>query len=248
MGFKVGRNDRISISDIKDTSVKKTKEEKLKKYDTNADGILDAQESARYYADKKSGYQPSSIDQVLKLAGGKQHELKTMHQEEGNVIWGSVANWKGDFNIAGVGAGNVRAERRPWETVDNTALLVDCNLMEMSFVEKIESATLMIGPRGMASEPGSTLPETVAVPLNIATLPGYETWNRGGGHYWVPERKYLAAGLDTADLRNLAGDSGGLSFYIVLRTNDGATHFVNKDGKPYNNFDFDAAELAPRDT
>lgn len=248
MGFKVGRHDRVSISDIKDKSVNKAKEEKLKAYDTNADGILDAQESARYYAAKKSGYEPSSIDQVLKVAGGKQHELKTMHQEEGNVIWGSVANWKGNFNIPDVGAGNVRAERRPWETVDNTALLVDCNLIDLSFVEKIESATLMIGPRGMPSESGSTLAEAVAVPLNIATSPGHQEWNRGGGNYWVPDRKYLAAALDTGDLRQLAGDSGGLSFYIVLRTDDGATHYVNKDGKPYNNFDIDAAELKPSDT
>jgi len=248
MGFKVGRHDRVSISDIKDTSAKKVKEEKLKQFDSNADGVLDAQESARYYADKKGGYEPRSMDQVLKLAGGKQHELKTMHQEEGNVIWGSVANWKGDFNIPDVGAGNVRAERRSWEKHDNTALLIDCNLIDMAFIDKLDSATLMIGPRGMASESGSTLPEAVAVPLNIATAPGHQEWNRGGGHYWVPDKKYLAVNMDTEDMRKLAGDSGGLSFYIVLRTNDGATHYVNKDGKPYNNFDFDASELKPSDT
>jgi len=250
--FKVGQRSSVSISDIKD----KTKEAELKRFDSNNDGVLDAQEAARFYATKTLGDRPQNLDDALKLVGGRQHDVKTFHQEYWGTMISGVPQWKGDFNIPGLGAGNIRTGRssnqywgedygdpRNARQVDAYKFLVDCDLMDKGFVEKgINSATLVIGPRGFGKETGSELGEAVTVPLDITTQDGYMSYGRGGGGTFVPERKYLAAAVDVGDLKKLAGDSGGLSFFVRLETDDG-TKYVNKDGKPFNNFDVDAAEL-----
>jgi hypothetical protein len=249
MVFKVGRHTNLSISDIKDNSPTKTAEADVKKFDANKDGILDSGEAARYYADKSGGIAPRGIDDVFKLAGGRQHDVKVRHQEYWDVVNMGAGTWRGDFNIPGVGAGNVRTDRQAWNQTDRTNLLVDCDLVDAHFLEHdLGGATLVIGPRGFNPEAGSTLGENVTVPLHIATQPGYQTYNRGGGSSSVPEKKFLAVSMDTEDLRKLAGQSGGLSFYVKLETNDGRNFWINKDGRPFNNFDIDAADIKANNT
>jgi hypothetical protein len=249
--FKVGHRSAVSISDI----ANKAQEAELRRFDGNSDGVIDQEEAARFHAAKTLGERPDSIDAALKSVGGRQHEVKTYHQEYWGTMISGVPEWKGDFNIPGLGAGNIctgRSTNSYWgdlgdprnRQVDAYKFLVNCDLMDKGFVEQgIQSATLMIGPRGFGKEAGSELGEVVAVPLDIAAQDGYTAYQRGGGSTWVPERKYLAAAVDVGDLKKLAGDSGGLSFYVRLETNYG-TRYVNRDGKPYNNFDIDAAELA----
>ena len=247
MVFKVGRPTNLSISDIKDSSPTKTAEADVKKFDGNNDGVLDSAEAARYYADKSGGFAPRGIDDVFKLAGGKQHEVKVRHQEFWDVVNMGAGTWRGDFHVPGVGAGNVRTDRQSWNQTDRTNLLVDCDLMDAHFLEHdLGAATLVIGPRGFDPESGSSVGENVTVPLHIATQPGYQSYSRGGGSSWVPEKKYLAVSMDTGDLRNLAGQSGGLSFFIKLETNDGRNFWINKDGKAFNNFDIDGADVKAR--
>jgi hypothetical protein len=251
--FKVGQRTGVSIANIGDVS----KEGEVRRFDSNGDGILQADEAARLYAEKTLGNRPDNFDQVLKLVGGEQHKVKTYHQEYPMVMTMGAYTWKGDFNVPELGAGNIRTGRAKsayynydssggaprQREVDSYKFLVDCDLMDKSFLEKnLQSATLVIGPRGFNPESGSSLGESVSVPLDIATQDGYQSYSRGGGSSWVPERKYLAASVDTEDLRKLAGDSGGLSFYLRLETDKG-TRYVNKDGKAFNNFDVDASEL-----
>lgn len=239
MSFKVGHNKSMAIANVAD----KSKEAELKRHDVNNDGILNMEEASRYYASKTGGQAPRTIDDVFKLAGGRQHDIDKFHQDHYSTLYTHAPNWKGDFNVPGMGAGNVRTGRTSWGNQDRLQVLVDCDLMNRDFLEKnLSSATLMIGPKGFKPEQGSDLGEAVAVPMDIATRKGYQSWNRGGGSTFVPEKKHLAVSLETADLRKLAG-GGELSFYVRLETNDGKTHFINKDGQAFNNFGISAGDI-----
>ncbi|MFH1807698.1 MAG: hypothetical protein ABIJ09_03055 [Pseudomonadota bacterium] len=253
--FKVGQRSGVQISNIGDVS----KEKEAKRFDANNDGVLQAEEAARLYSEKTLGDRPANLDDALKVVGGRQHEVKTFHQEYPFLMTVGAYGWKGDFNVPGLGAGNVRTGRTKstysnydsasggsrQREVDSYKFLFDCDLMDKGFLEKnLQSATLVIGPKGFQPEAGSDLGEAVAIPLDVATQDGYQSYSRGGGSSHVPEKKYLAASVDTGDLRALAGDSGGLSFYLRLETDQG-TRYVNKDGKAFNNFEIDGSELRP---
>lgn len=249
--FKVGRPTGMMISNLGDVE----KEKEAKRFDRNHDGVLNVEEATRYYADQTGGTRPRNFDEVFNVSGGRQHEVRSVHQEPYALGW-SAHEWKGDFNVPGLGAGNIRTGRNKnmahyspttgeRSSVDAYSFLIDCNLMNMSTLENdLKSATLVIGPRGFDKEAGSDLGEAVAVPLDLATRDGYTSYNRGGGSSSVPEQKFLGASVSSKDLRKLAGDSGGLSFYIRLETENG-TRYVNKDGQAYKNFDVDSAELRP---
>ncbi len=241
MGFKVGQEKFIPISNAK----KIAKEAEMKKFDVNNDNLLDSAEAARYYADKTGGKAPTSTDAVYKLAGGRDHKINQFARDYYQTLYTYAPDAKGNFNIPGFGAGNIRTGRQLAE--NNTEaynFLIDCDLMDRNFLDNnLESATIVIGPKNFVKENGSQIDEMVTIPLNVATADGYQSFNRGGPGAWVPEKKFLAASVDVKSLRSLAGKSGGLSFYVRLQTNDGKTLWINKDGKAFNNFEIDAKEL-----
>ncbi|MBI5542481.1 MAG: hypothetical protein HY901_01220, partial [Deltaproteobacteria bacterium] len=157
------------------------------------------------------------------------------------TLYTYAPNWKGDFSVPGRGAGNVCIGREFSDNRDAINVLVNCNLMEKSFVENdIASATMVIGPKG--SNDPSAFSE---VPMSVATAPGYTSYSRGGGSYSVPEKKYLGACVDTNSLRGL-NNGQDLAFYMRLQTRDGQTLWVNKDGKAFKNFEINAADITPR--
>jgi hypothetical protein len=244
--FRVGQRNQVMIADAGNVN----KERDLKAFDDNRDGIIDATEGARLYNYSKPGERPESMDDVFALVGGRQHNVKNYYQNSDNM-WAN--GFKGNFEIPGLGAGNIQASRRnevfqyngPDNVVEADAysIVVDCDLIDKSFLENnLKNATLIIGPRGFTPDDGSEFGEAVAVPLDIATRDGYSVYNRGGGSNWVPDKKVLGAKIDVPGLRELMGDSGGLSFYIKLESDKG-THFINRDGKAFSNFDIDASEI-----
>jgi hypothetical protein len=234
--FKIGQPTHVSISNIND----KSKETELQRYDINKDGMLDVQEASRYHASKTRGEAPRGMEEVFDLAGGRQHDIKTYHNEYYNVLSTYAPNWKGDFHIPGYGAGNVRIGP---SYGDRMNVLVDCDLMNRDFLEKgITSASLVIGPKGFDKEQGSNVGEAVHVPLNIATRESYQSFSRGGGSHTVPEKKFLAATMDMQGMRDLANGKD-LNFYIRLETNDGKTLYVNKDGQAFKNFEIKNNEI-----
>lgn len=245
MGFKVGTEKFVSISNVKNQA----KEAELKKYDTNKDNLLDTAEQTRYYADKTvGGKTPSSPSQVYTKAGGREHKITQFARDYYQTLYTYAPDAKGNFSVPGFGAGNVRTGRQLAEKKNEAFnFLIDCDLMDKGFVENgIESATIVIGPKGFKPDAGSSIDEMTTIPLNTATADGYSTTDRGGGTHFVPDKKFLAASVDVKSLRSLAGSSGGLSFYVRLQTNDGKTLWMNKDGKPYSNFEIDANELKAR--
>jgi hypothetical protein len=248
MTFKVGKQEFVSISNLK----KKTKEAELKKYDANKDNLLDTKEAAKYYADKTGGKSLTSLEDVYKLAGGKQRDTKVVDRQF-PLTW--APDWRGDFNVPGVGAGNVRTNRmvdlpKPGNKVaESFNFVVDCNLMNRNFLENdIKSAHIVIAQKDFSPEKGSDIAEQITIPLNVATQDGYVSYDRGGGRHQVPEQKMLTASAELESLRKLAGKSGGLSFYVRIETNDGRTLWINRDGKPAKNFEITENELKARGT
>lgn len=249
--FRIMPRNSIPISDLKNSAM----EQLAKQYDAGNKGYLTTEEAFRLYAQKNSDAQPANLQQVVDFLGGPQHKVTQRHLDGYELLMSPAfaSNWKGDFNIPGLGAGNVRTGRdirpdyssgTPAPGQDQFMFLIDMNLVEQGRLERdLQGATLVVGPRGFKPEAGSNVPEFVEVPLALATQEGYKSYNRGGGASWVPERKYLAAAVDTNDLRALAGGPGSLEFYVRLNTNDGRTLYVNKDGKAFSNFEVTAEDL-----
>jgi len=244
MPFKVGQEQFIPISNVK----KHAKEAELKKYDVNNDNMLDSAEAAKYYADKTGGKVPATDDDVYNLAGGRQHKITQFSTDYYATLYTYAPDFKANFSIPGYGAGNVHTGRQLGaNNTDAFNFLVDCDLMDRNLIDNgLASATIVIGPKGFSPEKGSKIDEMATIPLNVASADGYQTFDRGGGSHWVPEKKYLAASVDVNDLRSLAGKSGGLSYYVRLQTTDGKTLWINPNGKAYNNFEIDASELKAR--
>ena len=242
--FKILPKTSIRIADLKD----KTKEQVASQYDVGGKGFLTTTEAYRLYANNNNDTLPSSLDQVVNFLGGAQHPIKvhSLDSDEVAALPWSVGDWKGDFNIGGFGAGNVRTGGvYNWQTPDaprSAGFLIDLNLVDITKVEiDIISATLVVGPTGFVPEAGSAVPEeAVELPLTLMTQEAQTSWTRAGPQQ-VPERKYLAASVDLVDLQALAGGAG-ISFYVRLETTSG-TKYINKDGQPGQNFDISPGEL-----
>jgi len=241
------RNDGINSFMISD--IKKDWEQDLKRIDSNNDGQINLTEARNLYAQNMNGREPQSLSDVIKLLGGTQHEVNIQHKSDWELLSMSAWDWKGDFHVDGLGAGNIRTGR-----ISDSCLnvLVDCNLMDSNMIEKrISHPMLIMAVKDFANEQGSNVGEAVAIPLTIAVEKGYsyQSYSRGGPSTTVnvPDKKYLTAGLEIADLRKLAesvdGTNKGLSFFISFEL-DGKTQYINKDGDPGKNFDLGSSEIA----
>ncbi|MBI4819318.1 MAG: hypothetical protein HY791_23805 [Deltaproteobacteria bacterium] len=256
---KVGPPNSFSISNIKSKKLEK----KAEALDVSGKGYLTFDELVALYQAEKGGALPN-LSQLAKFLGVPQHKLETEHLDGWEALSSQwfASNWKGDFHISGFSddpgyapAGNVRTGRQlgpQWSPdgtqndVDQYVFLVDFNFMDIKdFDGQIKNAVIVVGPRDFPAEDGSKYGEMVEVPLTIATQESYQSQGRYGPGDWVPEKKLLAAQVDVGDLRKLAGDTAGLSFFARLELNDGRTVHVNKDGKAFANFAVDKEELNP---
>ncbi len=245
------------------------KEKAAAAFDVEGKGYLTFDQLAAWYQAEHAGNLPSLQD-LARFLGKPQHELKAEHLNGWEIL---QSNWmagtfKGDFRIASFDlrqgyapAGNVRVGREigpQWDNqgqqhdVDQLVVLVDFNFIDKNdFDARIKNATLVVGPKGFAKEPGGMAGEAVEVQLTALSEP--ETWTvpvtrygPAGAPIRNPEKKLLAAQLDVADLRKLMGDAGGISFYARVETVDGKTHFINPEGHAYRNFEVTPEELAPQ--
>lgn len=242
--YRIMPKSSIRIADLKDPAM----EAVARQYDVGNKGYLTTNEAFALYADRNNDVQPGSIDEVLKFLGGPQHKMTVHHLDGYEVLsmpW-HAHDWKGDFNVPGLGAGNVRVGGYyNWERPNDprtAVILIDCNLMDIATLEReVVSATLVVGPKGFKPEAGSQLPEeAVEIPLTMATEDAHMSWTRSG-NTWVPEKKFLATAVAVEDLRALGG-AEGVEFYVRLETTRG-TKFVNKDGVPGQNFGMSDDEL-----
>ena len=161
------------------------------------------------------------------------------NQESYQILNNYTPNWKGDFNVPGYGAGNIETGRDFKNGHDAVDVLVNCNLMDKNFLDNnIASATMVVFPKDNDSLQAE-------IPLQVATQPGYTSYNRGGGSVSQPDKKFLGASIDTASLREFGGNQD-LAFYVRINTKDGQTLWINKDGKSYNNFPLPTDDLKPQ--
>ncbi|MEW5848658.1 MAG: hypothetical protein AB2A00_07575 [Myxococcota bacterium] len=249
--FKIMPRNTIPISDLKNPAM----EELAKQYDVGSKGYLTTEEAFRLYAAKNNDVQPTNIQDVLTFLGGAQHKMTVRHMDAWEVLGSPwlASNWKGDFSVKEFGAGNVRVgrdirpdytSRTPGAQIDQFVFLIDMNLVDQrKLTQDLANATVVVGPKGWKPEAGSSVAEAVEIPLALATQEGYQSYSRSGGGSWVPEKKFLAAAVDTEDLRALAGNEGELEFFVRLQTNEGRTLYINKDGQPMNNFHVSGSDL-----
>ena len=243
--FRISPTTTLRIADLKDQG----KEKLAKQFDAGNKGYLTTNEAYALYASQNQDKQPKSMDEVVSFLGGAQHPMTIHHlnHEEVMAMPFHLHDWKGDFHINGMCAGNAMVGGYyNWERPTDpkaAAFLFNMNLVDMNKLEHdLVSATLVVGPMGFKPESGSSLPEeAIEIPLTLATLEGHMRWERTGGGY-QPEQKFLAAAVDIDDLRDLGGNKDGVSMYVRLETTNGTT-FINRDGIPGQNFDISDGEL-----
>lgn len=252
------------IANIED----RAKEVRASKFDIENKGYLTFEQLAAWYQSENEGRLPSIHDLSVFL-GKPQHDLATEHLNGWEILQSRwlASTFKGDFRLQGFAqdpayapAGNVRIGREigpQWDErgqrdVDQVVFLVDFNLINRDdFDGRVTSATIVVGPRGFAPEEGARHGEAAEVQLTALSEDGYMTYpmsrfGPSGPPQWVPEKKLLAAQVDTGDLRKLMGDSGGLSFYVRLETNDNKTFYINPEGQAFRNFEISSDEVAPQ--
>jgi hypothetical protein len=206
-----------------------------KKYDTDKNGVLEGKEIAAAVA---HGLKIPK-DQVDVAAAQTVGAPVVYNQEASQILNTYAPNWKGDFNVPGRGAGNIHTGRDFKNGHDALDVVINCDLMEKGFLEgNVKKATLVVMPKGNDDLQAE-------IPLQVATAPGYTSYNRGGGNYSVPDKKFLAASIDTASLRDFGGNKD-LKFYVRIETKDNQTLWINKDGKAYSNFDISKDDLKPQ--
>lgn len=248
------------IPDISD----RAKEARAVVFDQGGKGYLTYDELIAWYQSENAGRLPTLRD-MGDFLGVQEHVLRTEHLAGWEALQSQwlATDWKGDFHVVGFTpdpsyrpAGNVRTGRHigtEWtpenveREVDRIVFLVDFDLIsKQDFDNRVRSAVLVIGPTEFPREyEGAPYGERVEVPLTLYSQDAYQTFNRFGPSGWVPEEKLMVAHVDTADLRKLAGESGGLSFYFRIETNDRRALYINKDGRIYSNFTLSPGELAP---
>jgi hypothetical protein len=257
--LRVTAPNTYSITDIADHD----KETRAAKYDIEGKGYLTFDQLVAWYQAENDGRFPN-LNELSEFIGKPQHEVKEKYLFSWQMLSASgiAGRWKGDFHIDGFGdaqsyrpAGNVRTGRfigPTWNAagmqrdVDQMVFLVDFNLIKKGDVDNaIKGATLVVGPKGFPKEyEGAPDGEKVELPMELYTQDGYMSYNRFGPSGWVPEKKVIAAQVDTSDLRNLGPE--GVSFYIRLELDDGRKVFINKDGVARRDFDISKDELKPQ--
>jgi hypothetical protein len=206
-------------------------------YDANNDGFLDVFDEAPSYVIAKTGQSPAApltADDVYQAAGGRQRNdapylIPAPAQE---VSPDEAAHWA-NFNIPGLGYGNVRYSRERTHGVpDISNLSINCDFIDKSVIENdVEDAYIVAARAGFRSEPGSQVPEQIAIPLRKWTRDAYVHERYGG----FPDKKYLQGLVPHETLRQIAGNDG-LDFYGVLKMRDGSTRYINKDGVAFRDF------------
>jgi hypothetical protein len=255
MTFKI--TDRaVFIGDIQNKSL----ETKLKAFDADGDDILSGKELCAFYdaqPDLEDRFELSdeakctaAIKDIYALAGGHQHRgraegLKVYEVSDfdalnlnGNVPSsdGTLNSANGAFSINGHSGMVFTQWKHSVSEVtgeDNVqSLFVSANFdgFEQDYFKDIESATLIMGPKGMGKEKDSMVAEKVGVQMKPAN---------------DDHRRRFVAAVNLKDANALRGDANSLSFYIRLE------HKKKRDEeKPvvdYVNLDYvaDGTQLGP---
>jgi hypothetical protein len=234
-------------------------------------GVLSLDEAVDLYRASLGTDIMPSVQELAQFLGAEQHEIDQAVLTSQRVLelaGGPYApNYKGEFRIEGFNdepgyrpAGHVTSGRREQliqvdgevRSVDMTTVLLNFDLIRFQDFERLESATLVVGPRGFPREPGASQGESDTVQLTAYSQPGrpgFPTNDRFGRPVNVqpiPELKFLAAAMETEDLRRLSEQFGsqGIEFYAELKFQGrDEPVFINLDGKVGRNFGISHQEL-----
>lgn len=251
MPFIIGKPTGVAVGNIKNV-------ERALVADTNRDGIVQESEAAEALA-RLTGDQKSKtpLADFIEKAGGERHDVRMYAVREQPWYMSYGMYHKGDFNVPELGGrfGNVATQHRmryispegntgPVEQVSVIRFGINCDGFPLSFFNQdVESAALILGPEGFPRLDDSVVAEAVDIPLDFTYEA--ETWRqqpRSGGWYSLPETKFMVAEVAREDLAKIAGDSGGVEFFVQIKLKDGRTVYINKDGQPGSNFALNADE------
>ncbi len=218
-------------------------QEKARRADVNQNGDIDTNEAAQAYARATGGEKLNDIDDVYKVLGGERHKLKTYLTQDDRYSYDGFA--KGNFNVKDLGAGHVETIHgyRSTDKVSTIRFTVDCDMFPANFMDMVESAQMVIGPKGFPVVEGGVHGDCVKVPLDKFSAPEVKgNYERSGTPYTLPAMKMLVTEVGRQGLAELAGTSGGCDFYIEVKLKDGRQVVFNKDGVGGRNFELKSSE------
>jgi hypothetical protein len=251
MPFKIGALTGVAVGDIKKVDL-------AIKADTNQDGVLQAEEAAVALAQLTGDQKTSSpLQDFVKLAGGTRHAMR-MYTVRANPDYMSCGMYaKGDFHSVELNGvyGNVstchfdksiytKGYDKPPKEVSILRFAVNCDGFPIDFFQNdIESAMLVLSPKGFPQIDKTSVAEAVNAPLDLLYEPSrWVQEPRSSTWHALPEAKFMAIDVAREDLAKLAGTSGGVEFYIQVKMKDGRTVSLNRDGVPGQNWELKSSE------
>ncbi|WP_133511847.1 hypothetical protein [Candidatus Thiosymbion oneisti] len=179
------------------SNVSPAKEALAKEYDQGNKGYLTADELAELYVRKvpeADGFVPEDLGDVLEFLGVQQKIRQDyVDSWEAMVSYQIYTNdWRGDFNITGIGAGHVKTGRRMIPN-DKELFLFDFVLDRIDkdyLLDNLNDARLVVGPKDFPAFPGNIEPEKrfLAMTFSPQTTVRIQP-PRFSSHYWnnLPE-------------------------------------------------------------
>lgn len=226
----------------------KAKEALAKKYDTDKNGYLSADELALLYVNEvpnARGFVPENLVDVLNFLGVQQkiHQDYVSEWEAMSGYYYYANDWKGNFNIPDLGAGHIKVGFRKYPNQELLIFDIILDLFDKDYLlENLDDARLVVGPKDFPALPGNIEPEKRFVALTFSPSTTVKVITRFQHPYEKTYPNQLVAGVDLNDMKALASYGNGLSFYAVLEFGND-TKWINLNGVPFHNFNISEEDL-----
>lgn len=163
-------------------------------YDEGDKGFLTDAEIGRLYADAEPNspsVSPQTLSEALDFLGvATARAPYSLSQPDDYLNWNAAATWRGNFHIAGVGAGHAKTGRRTDGTNEYFVINLVLDLFGTDFlIDNLEDAHIFIGAKGTAAGADALWPTFVARAKVFYNVRGYH------GSTIYPNQLQLAVGL-----------------------------------------------------
>jgi hypothetical protein len=222
--------------------------DKVRHLDHNRNGIIEVEDAVQACSYLTDGQIPESILDLYDQLGGARFPINILPSPETRFGLGidSAMTSRGTFNAPELGRGHCLT-RQQFNYINPDApfhQIIAFRLEEFPATRlenDVASAAVYFGPRDFPLIPGEEIAAIACVPLDIM-IEAERRYSHGTGGGYEREVKALVCAVERTDLANIAGDTGGVSFYAEVTLNEGRSFYINHDTPTDRNFLFASKE------
>lgn len=216
--------------------------ELVRRLSPNHGDEIEVAEAVRAYSLLTGGGMPKSVMDLYEKLGGARYPVVVLPSPEtryGLGIDGGMSS-KGEFDGPGLGRGHCLTRHQfnysnpmaPFHLI--VAFRLD-DLPASTLENDVVSAAVYFAPKDFPLIPGEQVAGMACVPLDVLIEPE-RRYDHGTGGGYEREVKALVCAVERTELARIAGTTGGVSFFAILKLRDGRVFYINCDGVPGRNF------------